>query len=209
MFRRLIIAAAFATVIYPSISFSHEFCVRRFQSELEGADTEAANLLIENANLDLEYQKLGTEEDALPALILSALSQVPPNTEVAQQLAERGNQINSRQTAITERAFIIKNRLAQLQGQLPKDLSDKLQDCIEKSAPANAMVNTTLQAIAAFILGPSASFLPEKAIYVDMSEILVGGNILGGPDSVPNEIIEGAKDLGNSILPKCNGCPKF
>lgn len=170
MFRRLIIAAAFATVIYPSISFSHEFCVRRFQSELEGADTEAANLLIENANLDLEYQKLGTEEDALPALILSALSQVPPNTEVAQQLAERGNQINSRQTAITERAFIIKNRLAQLQGQLPKDLSDKLQDCIEKSAPANAMVNTTLQAIAALLYKSVRDSSCESSVVAGMHE---------------------------------------
>lgn len=186
-------------------AFSHEFCVRRYEAELNAVHNEASNLLIRQANLDLEAQQLGAEEDKLPLLIQAALQEIPPNTELALRYTKRNSEINKRQDEIIAESFNIKNRLAALKGQLPADLGGKLESCIKDSAPANLAVNATLQAIAAYTLGPAAKFLPQKALYVDMSEIIVGGNIMGGPNSVPNQV----KERINDILPKCNGCPKL
>jgi hypothetical protein len=78
-------------------------------------------------------------------------------------------------------------RLDALRSSVPQALQDKAKECASKLAPANLAVNLVVQGLAVYYTAGLSLLLPQKALYVDMGEVL-NGNVMGGPHSAPNDV---------------------
>jgi hypothetical protein len=61
---------------------------------------------------------------------------------------------------------------------VPQALQDQAKERANKMAPANLAVNIFAQGLAIYYTAGLSLLLPQKALYVDMGEVL-NGNVMG------------------------------
>lgn len=179
-----------------------EYCEDQFYRDIGNTNSEVQGLMLQNKQDEQESLNLvnlrSQYEGRLTDLINDTTGDPESNFAEMKDIQRNKNsldtQINQNNNEAKERNL----RIASLSTNVPLELKQKAQDCAKKIAPLNTVVNYTIMGIAAYINPVATTAILDnnpKALYVDMGEI-VNGNIMGGPNSLPNTI----KDGGNQVL---------
>lgn len=168
-----------------------EYCEDQFFKDMTTANTELGNALKWQHEAQLEATKLDSarklEQDAIDEVTSSTT--LTPEVQLAQIKAHNAvvKEINIKLDKLVAENSEKNKRIAALKENVPKDLTAKAQQCAKEIAPLNLVVNLAVQGLALFFTDGASVVLPEKALYIDMGEI-VHGNVMGGEHSLPNDI---------------------
>ncbi|KAK48377.1 hypothetical protein BG58_33200 [Caballeronia jiangsuensis] len=179
-----------------------EYCEDQFYKDLAAANAELGQvelsmkqdsdkaLAIQTAEANINQ----SEANILASTTMSAQQKVDAMSAYTKLRADAAAQ----RKAIQDGTPAKLKRISELRDSAPQTLKDKAKSCAEKYAPANMIVNLTIQGLATlYAPGITDALLANnpKALYVDMGEVL-NGNVGGGPNSAPNV----AKDWINGRL---------
>lgn len=168
-----------------------EYCEDQFYKDIAASNTELAKKLLwqkENQDLALRYDAAKNTEQSTVAAILSNTT-LSPEAKLAEATAHT-EVITAIQKKLDEqvaRNSVINKEINEMRNTIPVQLRDKAGKCAAEMAPYNMLVNFAVQGLAMVYSDGASIILPEKALYVDMGEVL-HGNVMGGPTSAPNEI---------------------
>ena len=197
--KKLILGIAVSLIL--SSHARAEYCEDQFYKDVGNLNSEIANLMLQNNSAQKEaierleiVKKLEIKSDEVMDSDMPDSSKLAQIKELRAQKGEQNSIIDKLNTDARDRVL----RIASLSKDAPLDLQNKAKDCAAKVAPLNQVVNYSIMALAAYISPVLTGTLlanNEKALYVDMGKV-INGNIMGGPDSVPNKV----KDTLNDIV---------
>lgn len=197
--------AALGFMLSASPAYASEYCVKKYEASIRNADAELATILERQLFLDKEIPRLQGVMNSLSNELIAILQKDPqlsdPANRARVEVISREHAQASKQKDILEvEGYANRERAADLRTKVPAELGGQLRGCVEAVAPTNTLVNLTIQTLAMVMTGGASLLLPEKALYVDMGEVL-HGRPLGGDNSVVNKARDDAmRELG--INPK-------
>jgi len=168
-----------------------EYCYDQYEGQIQNVNAELGGDLKRQNQIDTRVAEIFIKVAQLSDDLAKAAAKMPPDLQQIQALGQQIGALNRERTDLEAEGYRIRDRVVALKGVIPADLQGKLRGCIEASAPANKLVNLTIQALAILSTGGASLALPPKALYVDMSAVL-NGYPTGGPKSVINEARETA-----------------
>lgn len=184
----LILVVLFAM---PTIAVAQEYCYNQYEGQIQNVSAELGGDVKRISQIDVRMAQIFTSLADLSGQLASAAGSNPPDIPKLQSLGTQIGALNVERTNLQAEAYQLQDRVAALKGVIPADLQGRLRGCIDATAPANKLVNLTIQTLAILSTGGASLLLPSKALYIDMSEVL-NGYPTGGPNSVINEAREAA-----------------
>jgi hypothetical protein len=173
------------------IASASEYCYDQYEGDIQRVNVELGPLLKRQEQIDGRIAQIFVQIAQLSSQLTAAATKFPPDVPTIQTIGQQIANLNQERTSLESEGHRIIDRVTALRGVIPADLQGKLRGCIEASAPANRLVNFTIQALAILSTGGASLILPPKALYVDMSAVL-NGYPTGGPHSIINEAREAA-----------------
>lgn len=195
-------ALAFGLSAIPAVAA--EYCEKTFYSDLDKANAESGQIMRwkldkQNQAISLENEKQNDDKAIQNATVAANLSDADKLATI-KAYVEGKEKAQAQLDAINNQNAAYNKRLGELQNSVPEDLKQKAQNCAKEMAPANLVVNLVVQGLAVYYTAGLSLLLPQKALFVDMGEVL-HGNIAGGHELAPNVV---GRYLGQRIdaLPK-------
>ncbi|WP_312411417.1 hypothetical protein [Pseudescherichia sp.] len=190
---------AFLLFLLSTTIVKAEYCDDQLYKDMSAVDTQLGDALLWQKNAQVEAVKLQaarkieqenivliTKDTSLGAE--KKIEQITAHNSVIADIQQREDSINSENSEKNKEIDSLKNKV-------PQALAEKAKECARQIAPLNLLVNIGIQGLALFFTDGASIILPEKALYVDMGEV-VHGNVMGGPKSLPNQ----TKDAINKAL---------
>lgn len=185
------LALSAALNLVPVDAWASEYCVDKYQGQIEKVNSELGSIVRRQAYIDERLGVLFKEIIELTSQISAAASQSPPDTAEISRLSLMLQPKQRERVELEAESYKNMDRVNALKGVIPADLQGELRGCVEATAPANKLVNTAIQVVALLSTGGASVTLPPKALYVDMSAVL-NGYPTGGSSSVINQSREAA-----------------
>lgn len=168
-----------------------DYCQDKYNSQISAANAELGTLAKENAALDEQITK--GMEDSIQVMkdMANASKANPIDVKLIGDLGAKGESLNNKIDENKKKGFANLDRMKVLKATIPAKLQGELRGCVEATAPANTLVNFSIQGLALLSTGGLSATLPPQALYVDMAAVL-NGYPTGGDSSVINQSREAA-----------------
>ncbi len=189
--RKTFVGIAVALACLAPGAWASEYCVDRYEGEIQKVDGELAQLLKRQAAIDARVGEIYVALGKLATALVEASQKNPPDVQAIQKIGAEIAVLNREKAALENEGYGNQDRIVALKGNIPASLQGQLRGCIQASAPLNTLVNLAIQSLAILTTGGAALALPPKALYIDMSAVL-NGYPTGGEKSVINQAREAA-----------------
>lgn len=212
---------------WSSTASASEYCVNKYEKRLASADAELAGILQRQVVIDKEIPRLQGVMNTLATELIAILQkdpqlQDPANRARVDAITKERSDAEKQKDLLEVEGHANRERAGDLREKVPAALGGELRGCVEAVAPANTLVNLTIQTLAIISTGGASLLFPEKSLYVDMGEVLHGKPFGGdqalvakarddamrelgiNPKSVPGVIIRRPECIVRSIFGKCD-----
>lgn len=218
MYKKLILINLVNALIFlsmPMIAEASEYCVRRFEGDINKVSADLSAVLIRQAELDKLITQSIVDRDAIAGQIAQVIAS---DSELASEASRKKiaelSKIQSSKKIEQDKweaeGHVNNEKVVQLRGVVPASLQGELKGCLSAVTPANKIVNFAIQAVALVATAGASTSLHEKALYVDMGEVLHGKPFGGDKALIPkarDQILDGLGIGGDAKKvfkdPKC------
>ncbi|MGY0794097.1 hypothetical protein ACW7BJ_32485 [Azospirillum argentinense] len=183
----------FTLMVISQSALAAEYCYSQYEGQIQNINAELGDKLKRTQEIDNRVREILNLQTKPSADIAREATKIPPDLSRISQLGQQLETLNKERVGLEKEGYDAQDRISALKGVIPAELQGRLRGCVEASAPANKIVNLTIQALAILSTGGASLALPPKSLYVDMSAVL-NGYPTGGPKSVINEARQTALD---------------
>lgn len=185
--RKILLTATIFFAAFGSSAMASEYCVKKYESGLRTADVDLAAILKRQVFIDAEIPRLQTVMNNLSSELIAILGKdpnlsIPANRARVDEISKEHAATSQAKAALELEGLSNRDRAYEYRVKVPAKLQGELNGCAQAVAPANSLVNLTIQTIALISTAGASTLLPQKTLYVDMGEVL-HGKPLGGDDS--------------------------
>ena len=189
--KSLFIIYILSILLIPATSNASEYCYRMMDEKLKEIGDVYIKTWNEAKKNEIRAAKIGKEYYRLTQRLLNETLSEKEEKTIKKKAKKAAEDLNK----CIKIGDDLNNKMALYgkDGKATNDARATAKMCVEEVQDLNLLVNIGIQALAAYYTGGLSLTLHEKALYVDMGEIIKDKNIWGGPNSVPNAITNKVK----------------
>jgi hypothetical protein len=181
----------FYLALFSSHAQASTYCFSQYEEEIKKVNASLGSILTRTEQVQDRLRAIYVRTAAIGVEMANAATKVPPDVSTIQKLGQEQADLNKEKTRLEAEAYALQDQAVPLKGTIPAELQGKLRGCVAATAPADQLVNLTIQILAIMSTGGASLALPPKALYVDMGAVL-NGYPTGGPDSAINQARQSA-----------------